>query len=253
MTISIAELEVAAAAGWRAPDEDRIGDWLLRAASGFTGRANSALAVGDPDVPVAVAIDQVLDWYSARELRGMIAVPFPAHQPEANPLDGRLAGAGWTLRSGTATVMTAPTSRVTSLAGPSQPTVDVEPEPDQAWLARYHHRGQALPAVALRLLTSAPWQAFGSIRQDGRTLAIGRVAVSDGWAGITAIEVDPACRRQGLATAVTAALAAVAAARGAGHLYLQVEDDNTGAQALYQRLGFTDHHGYHYRVGPVSP
>jgi predicted GNAT family acetyltransferase len=33
-------------------------------------------------------------------------------------------------------------------------------------------------------------------------------------------------------------------------LYLQVEDTNTAARALYQALGFTDHHGYHYRVAP---
>jgi GNAT superfamily N-acetyltransferase len=44
------------------------------------------------------------------------------------------------------------------------------------------------------------------------------------------------------------ALAARAAARGATGLYLQVTDDNHGARALYRRLGFTDHHGYHYRI-----
>ena len=29
--------------------QDRLGDWLLRAADGWTGRANSALPLGDPD------------------------------------------------------------------------------------------------------------------------------------------------------------------------------------------------------------
>lgn len=252
MTTSIAELEAAAAAGWQAPDAERIGDWLLRAAAGFTGRANSALAVGDPGMPVTAAIDRVLGWYHERELRAMIAVPFPAHQPAANPLDALLAEAGWTLRAGPATVMTAVASEVTSRAGASPASIDVEPEPDEAWLASYHYRGQALPPVALRLLTSAPWQAFGSVRQDGRTLAIGRVAGSGGWAGLTAIEVDPAHRRQGLGTAVTASLAAAAVAYGARRLYLQVEDANAAARRLYRRIGFADHHGYHYRVAPVA-
>ena len=44
--LSIAELEVIAAKGWRAPEEERLGGWLLRAAQGFTGRANSALEHG---------------------------------------------------------------------------------------------------------------------------------------------------------------------------------------------------------------
>jgi N-acetylglutamate synthase len=102
-------------------------------------------------------------------------------------------------------------------------------------------------------LPLAPWQAFASVREAGRTIAIGRVAGDAGWAGLTAVETDPACRRRGLATAVTAALAQVAADRGARGLYLQVENENHAAQALYRRAGFRDHHRYHYRVAPAGP
>ena len=98
---------------------------------------------------------------------------------------------------------------------------------------------------------SAPFQTFASIRRHGSTVAIGRVAVASGWGGLTAVEVDPGHRRAGLATAITAALAA-AASYGATGLYLQVEEDNQAARALYARSGFTDHHGYHYRIAPVS-
>lgn len=105
----------------------------------------------------------------------------------------------------------------------------------------------------MRLLTSAPWQVFGSVRADGQTIAIGRVAGAAGWSGLTAVEVDPRYRRGGLATAITMALTTLAANRGAGHIYPQVENDNTAARALYRRLGFADHHGYHYRVAPPAP
>jgi N-acetylglutamate synthase len=100
------------------------------------------------------------------------------------------------------------------------------------------------------VLTSAPWQAFASVRSDGETIAIGRVAGDAHWAGLTAIEVDPRHRRQGLGTAVTAALTANAASRGITKVYLQVADGNDAARALYRRIGFTDHHCYHYRVEP---
>jgi N-acetylglutamate synthase len=109
-----------------------------------------------------------------------------------------------------------------------------------------------LPQVARQLLMSAPFQAFASIRRHGSTVAIGRVAVASGWGGLTALEVDPGHRRAGLATAITAALAAAAASHGATGLYLQVEEDNQAARALYARSGFTDHHGYHYRIAPAS-
>lgn len=254
MTISIRGLEERAALGWRAPEEERLGDWLLRAAGGFTGRANSALAVGDAGGPLDQAAAAVRDWYQVRGLPAMIAIPYPAGRPQAVPLDRVLAERGWGVRSGTATVMTARADQVARAAGPVQAgPVEVDPEPDEAWLALYHYRGQpGLPPVARQVLTSAPWQGFASIRTDGQTIAIGRLAVAAGWAGLTAIEVAPGHRRRGLASRVTAALAAQAVRHRAGHLYLQVEDDNGAARALYQRLGFAAHHGYHYRVAPAG-
>jgi ribosomal protein S18 acetylase RimI-like enzyme len=255
VVISIPDLEQRAALGWRAPEEARVGDWLLRAAGGFTGRANSALAVGDPGRPLGQAADAVCDWYRARGLAAMIAIPYPAAGgPRADPVDRFLAGQGWGVRSGAATVMIAPAARIAQAAGPvPAAAVAIDPEPDEAWLALYHYRGQqGLPPIARQVLTSAPWQAFASIRAAGQTIAIGRVAAAGGWAGLTAIEVAPGHRRRGLATVVTAALAVCAAAHGAGHLYLQVEDGNEAARALYRRIGFAAHHGYHYRVAPTG-
>ena len=37
----IIDMERIAAAHWRGTEEERLGGWLLRAAEGFTGRANS--------------------------------------------------------------------------------------------------------------------------------------------------------------------------------------------------------------------
>ncbi len=120
MAISIRDLEEAAAGGWRAPEETRMkGDWrrqgrwaggegwLLRAADGFTGRANSALASGDPGMPLADAVAEVCRWYTARGLPALVSVAYPIGGPHAEPLDGFLAGRGWPVRSAAATVMTA--------------------------------------------------------------------------------------------------------------------------------------------------
>ncbi len=64
-------------------------------------------------------------------------------------------------------------------------------EPDQAWLATYHYRGQdRQPPVMREVLTSAPAQVFASIRVGDDVLAIARLSIADGWAGITAVEVN---------------------------------------------------------------
>jgi N-acetylglutamate synthase len=249
MTISILDLEEAAAGGWRAPDEARMGRWWLRAAEGFTGRANSALAIGDPGMPLAAAISGVLGWYRARGLPPMVAVPYPGGRPQDSAVDRFLGGElGWPLRSGAVTVMTAEPVAVGGTSAETAAPVDIDAEPDLEWLGLYRFRGQKPPAISRKLLMSAPWQAFASVREAGDTLAIGRVAAAGDWAGLTAVEVDPRHRRRGLGRAITRALAAAAAARGVTGLYLQVEDDNAAAHSLYSGMGFADHHAYHYRV-----
>jgi N-acetylglutamate synthase len=249
MALSIGEIEAVAAKGWQAADAEPLGEWLLRAAAGFTGRANSALSAGDPGMPLAEAAAMVRRWYAARNRPAMVAVPYPVGRPGDNPTDRFLGERGWRVRPGPAVVMTARAADVVR-AGPAE-QVGLDPEPDQAWLDLYRH-GEKLPPIARQLMMSAPFQAFASIRRQAGTVAIGRVAVADGWAGLTAVEVHPDHRRQGLASAITTALADVAVSHGAAHLYLQVVADNQAAHALYARAGFTDHHGYHYRVAPPT-
>ena len=248
--MDIDDLERAAARHWQAPETGQLGDWLLRAAAGFTGRANSALPVGDPGVPLPEAVTCVEDWYRRHALPPMIVVPGPLQNGAGPaPLDHFLAERSWVLRSGPAFVMTAAIAGIPPL--PPDTEVRLDPEPDAAWLARYRYRGQDLPPIARTLLMSAPWQAFASIRQAGRPVAVGRISVAGDWGAITAVEVDAGCRRQGLGVAITAALAAAAAARGASRVLLQVETGNTPARALYARCGFRDSHRYHYRVAPA--
>jgi ribosomal protein S18 acetylase RimI-like enzyme len=250
MEIPIPDLERAAAAGWRAPEEIPLGSWLLRAAGGFTGRANSALAIGDPGLPLAAAIGKVRQWYQARGLPAMVAASFPLGQPQRSGIDRFLHEQGWFIRSGPATVMTAAPGAIARRSASAAVHIEVAAEPDDGWLALYRYRGQPPPPVSRRLLVSAPWQAFASVRESGEVLAIGRLAAAGEWAGFTAFEVDPARRRRGLASAIIAALAGLARDRGISGLYLQVENDNAAARSLYRQAGFADHHGYHYRVAP---
>lgn len=242
----VGDLERAAARHWRAPETEPLGEWLLRAADGFTGRANSALPLGDPGLPLAEAVTAVERWYRRRHLPPMIVLP-QGGAPE--PLDNHLTERGWLPRPGPAFVMTADIAGIPS----SDTDVRLAPEPDEAFLGLYRYRGQDLPPIARTLLMSAPWQAFGSIGRDGpagRAVACGRVSVDGDLGVITAVEVDPSCRRRGLGRAITTGLAAAAADRGARRILLQVETANAAARALYAQCGFRDSHRYHYMLAP---
>jgi ribosomal protein S18 acetylase RimI-like enzyme len=236
-------LQRLAARSWRGLEEERYGDWLLRAGGGFTGRANSVLVVGDPADDLTTAVATVARWYDQRGLKPRAQVPMPGSEDA----DAALAAAGWT-RDDDNLVLTAP------LAGWPVPAVgvDLAPEPDDAWLAGYLYRGTPLPPVAHDVLINAENPVFAAVRcepEPAPLAAVARGVLVEGWLCVTAVTVDERYRRRGLATAVMAGLGAWARARGAHSCVLQVAGANAPALALYERLGFTEHHRYHYRLG----
>jgi GNAT superfamily N-acetyltransferase len=243
--LGVAELELLAARSWRGLEEEVYGDWLLRAGNGFTGRANSVLVVGDPPGALPGAVAAVAGWYAARGLRPRAQVPVPG----AERADAALAAAGWT-REDDNLVLTA------SLAGwpVTDVPVNLAPEPDDAWLEGYRYRGSPLPPAARDVLLHADGPVFASVRRapaPAPLAAVARGALVEGWLCVTAVTVDERHRRQRLATAVMAGLGAWARERGGHSCLLQVAGGNAPALALYERLGFTEHHRYHYRFGPV--
>ena len=242
--VPVDRLERLAARTWRGTEEEPYGDWLLRAGGGFTGRANSVLVVGEPPADLGSAVATATSWYRDRGLRPCAAVP----SEQAGAADAAFAAAGWT-RDEDTLVLTAPAG---PWAGPDI-TVSLTDSPDEAWLAGYRHRGAALPVTAAAVLRNADQPRFAAVRLDpvpAPLAAVARGAVAGGWVVLSAVTVDERYRRRGLATAIMAALAADARTRGAHSCLLQVSASNAPALALYARLGFTEHHRYHYRWAP---
>ncbi|GAA3225705.1 GNAT family N-acetyltransferase [Dactylosporangium siamense] len=240
-------LEVAAAAGWPARERGQLGDWLLRATDGWTMRGNSALPVGDPDLPLSEAVDEVTRWYQDRGLPPAMSVPLPLFQR----IDAELERRGWTPMPLTLLM----TARLADLAAQEDPRVTLDAAPSPEWLTAVAGRKGPLPASAIDVLTGVPQVRFATLRDEGDALlATGRGCVADPdgrWLGLALIGTEERARRQGLARRVIAALVAWGVAAGATDAYLQVEQRNVGAVALYERLGFTTHHVYLTRYLPA--
>ncbi len=241
-TADVLALEASAASGWRPGESARLGGWLLRAAGGFTARANSVLPLRAAGVPLDEALTRAADWYAQRGLPLLVQVPTEARRL----LDAELGERGWSaLRA--AHVLA---GRLDMLgADGAGARVLLAGAPDHAWLARYRDAA-AFGPTARDLLVRHDRVSFASVRDGDAVLAVGRAAVDGAWVGVSAVEVDENHRRAGLARAVVAALLEWGREHGAQRSYVQVGADNEPALDLYARLGYWHHHSYHYRQQP---
>lgn len=257
LRVPAAVAEQRALAAWPAREVEQLGAWVLRASDGYSTRANSVLAVGDPGLPLPAALARVESFYRSREL------PVRAQVVVGSDEQVALEAAGWvparpdeadTLFQVASVAAARRLVRRSPAAG--APEVQVSATADEGWLA-----GEPELAGALAVLEGPADVGFVSVAGPSGVVAKGRVARGHGavpgddeWAGVTNVWVFPGRRRQGLGTAVMGAMLGWAAERGVTTVFLQVRGDNAGALAAYERLGFLTHHAYRYlrprRRGP---
>ena len=248
-------LIATAAAGWGYAESTQVDGWHLRAAEGFTHRANSTWPLGPLERPLPDAVSAVQAWYAERGLPALVQVAV------GSELDLALAELGHERADALAWRQVANVSEVLDTllsVAPIGVKETFADEPTDDWLSLY--RSGTVPPVARQVLGSGEGVRFATIYDSdtGAPVAIGRAAVipatdadaPDGsrWVGLSAIETAPSARRRGLAKLVMDALLEWADEQGATDAFLEVSPDNEAAVGLYAALGFTTHHEYHCRV-----
>ncbi|GAA4033086.1 GNAT family N-acetyltransferase [Allokutzneria multivorans] len=233
-------LELLCARAWPAVAELRVGDWRARTAGGFTGRANSALLLGSPGMPVADALAKAAAF--ARE-HGQ---PPRAHVITDSHWEPSLLAAGWrpeVEHSGIPSFVQV--GALEAFLAPHR--AEVRSEPWSQWWPLIVGRASPTPAEH-HVLTSADAVGYGAVTVDGEVLAAVRGAVVDGHLHFARLAVRPDARRRGLARDLLAGLASWAQTLGAQRYVLQVSHNNAPALRLYETLGARTHHAYRYWV-----
>ncbi len=239
----VCRLENAATRAWPATiTRAAAGGWLLRATPGLDrARSNNALApcreLGSEEI--APAIERVREFAREHEIAPGIQVsPLELHDGLQQALDKR----GWT--TGWPTVV---------VAGPMP-----EPPPSAALSVGDHASGEWLRAWGRcepgRDVAAHAATVFELLRGRACFAQIGSEAVGiavrhDGLVGMFCVAVDPDRRRSGLGTQLVRGMLAEPRVRG-DLAYLQVEEGNVAARAMYERLGFVEIYRYcHRRAG----
>lgn len=255
---AVARLEMLCADAWPALVDERLelpggglGAWRMRAAAGYTARANGTLAVGYPGVGVPAALDAVRTFSAAHAVPPRVTVPI------GSPWDTAVSREGWVLDVGHeagAEVAVLVTGLAALRTGPGPWTITTPERPDPGWWALGLHGGT--PTAAQRHVLDpggTPRTAFVLARDAaGRAVGQVRATVVEDHLHLSWLLVVPAARRRGLATALTAAAAHWGRPHGARFGVLQVALHNDTARAHYAATGWAEHHRYRYLV-PGSP
>ncbi len=254
LRVSAEHLERVCERGWRPTIEQALGDWTLRAADGFTGRANSARVGGEPGMDPDRAIETVTAFYTDLDLRPMAQVVVGSTWSEAfeergwQPARAHSQDADALVQ--VASVAQARRHRPVRPIDADGEAVALTDTVTDEWMALYGRTAGSDPRVVRAVLESGDAVAFANLGDP--VVAIGRAVVTGDWMGLQAVEVTPSRRRQGLATQVVDELLAWGASQGALSAYLQILPDNAAALGLYARYGFVTHHAYRYLAAPRS-
>ena len=165
-------------------------------------------------------------------------------------LDTVLAERGYR-RQAPASLQVASTARVLGRLPAGSLGVRVDDRPTGAWSGAWHTaagQGGAPRAEWGMLGRVQRPSAYACVMSGDEVVAVGRAVADAGWAGVFGMATLPGARGKGAARQVLAALAGWAGTHQAGRMYLQVERGNTPARRLYERAGFRELCGYHYRV-----
>jgi ribosomal protein S18 acetylase RimI-like enzyme len=233
-------LEHVTMRAWPALEILHYDGWTLRAANGYSGRANSVNPLDDSSLSLEDKLEFCESWYAQRQLPCLFRLNEAMQPPH---LDEVLERWGYE-RSVDSLVKTV------NLPG-HEHSIDARFSYGNAvqddWLGDWG-RWNNVPDLHIRtaktMLSNSPAEAcYGRIEDK----AVGLAVREGDYVGLFDIVVSPEHRRQGLGEALVSSLLAWGREQGAKTGYLQVLSTNQAALELYRSLGFIEHHRYWYR------
>lgn len=238
---AIADLERATLDAVAPPKVLAIDGWLLPFDNSTIGRAKSAVPLRHANLDAT----QVADIEALYAERGLPAAFRVADVPGLANIHTELQRSGYRAEQPTLVqVGTVQQMRQICRADPAK----VSTTPTPAWSAVYLAEGfdPVDGAHRIQALSRGRHVVYASVLEAGQPVAAGTASLSQGWASIHGMRTVPAQRGRGLAARILGGLADTAIQRGLERVFLQVEEGNTAALALYARAGFTTAWRYHY-------
>lgn len=249
----VREIEEVSARAWPPLDSRDVDGWVLRAAGGVTGRANSVWPRADNGTATLDdRLEAAHEFYAAHQLPLLLQLS-PSSRPSG--LAAELVEREYAVTRAPRNVQTAQLKSIVSVGDAAR--TQICESVDDGWydvVARVNASFAAHRTVALAVLAGVgQTSAYAVVTIAGVPAAAGRGVCDGDWLGIFNMATLPAYRRRGAAAAVLAALAQWARGLGATRAYLQLVPANDAALRLYDKAGFAHCYGYAFWGKRDSP
>lgn len=243
MEIQLCErIEDAALNAWPSPKQMVYDGWLLRFTGGESKRVNSINVRYHSTLPIGEKIAHCEAIYVRNNLPVIFRLPEPFIEPDVYQA---LSDAGYTQFDPTFVL-----GNEISYEHSEVSDVDVRAMSQPDWLdlrAQFSHMPAANKDIYRTILDGiVPEKTLLGLFVDGSAVACGMGVREGDLLGYFSIYTSEAHRRRGLGRMMMIALIQWGQAQGATYGYLQVEGDNTPAQALYEKMGFKMLYRYSY-------
>jgi GNAT superfamily N-acetyltransferase len=240
-------LERAGMKAWPGIEMSQNGSWVLRAANGYTQRANSVQPLDpDDDGDLDTRIAQIRDWYASRGLP-----PIFRMTPLASPKLARtLDAAGWTSVDHSCSLgMEMPEVVPDGHGECLNPFGEQFLDSQRAMQGYSEDKMQKF--IALMRAVTVPMAGVVLYSDDKVAVASSLWGVADGIAVTGNVVTDTVQRRKGFGGAMMRTGLAWAREQGATTAALNVVAENKAGRALYASLGYQWLFDYAYRY-PVA-
>ncbi|PHX75915.1 MAG: hypothetical protein CK545_02595 [Actinobacteria bacterium] len=235
----VLDIELASSELWSGPEHLRTARWLLRAADGYTRRANSMVPCAPPwestvwnESSLDHDIAEADRFYQSRSLPTIISLPIPLFDDVASSLHKR----GW--KSNLDISVMVRVSRDKVITENTFSEIQSATTPSAEWITAH---GRELGTQGEQVLLSGN-PLFLSYSKLEEVVGSARVGFAQSWSALGAVRVNSDFRRQGIARALVECAINSANEHGYPFMLLQVDCHNQPAIALYESLGFTEHH-----------
>jgi GNAT superfamily N-acetyltransferase len=223
------------------PAVETYDGWLLPLDASTIGRAKSAVPLRHHSLRSS-SVEDICTRYARHGLPSAFRV---ADVPELAALHADLRDRGFQPDQPTLFQVGSVTGILNLACDAPAPVFET---PVAQWAAVYVAPGfdPADGAHRVQALSRSSCIVFSVVCADELPVAAGTASLSQGWVGIHGMRTVVQQRGKGLATRVLAGLARHARAHQLERVFLQVEESNSTALALYHRAGFLTAWRYHY-------